>query len=161
MVNGPRRLANNAQSFSLLVAAADVAQSVPEARALAAISAAGISPALGLAGGIVRDDNVSSTSTADMGKGGLGTDFGAGKLLAEGQDGTLSRGMGVTGTTTAGVEAASAGGGGFDLGRDAGGGSGSWRTEEVPCTTATRVGIAVLSNSWVRLVDEVGGRHFA
>jgi len=150
----------NARSFSLLAAAANVAESGPEAGSLAAIGAAGISSALG-AGGIVGSNNVSGTSTADVGEGGLGADFGAGELLGEGHDGALGGGMGVTGTTAARVEAASAGRSGLDLGRDAGGGGRSRGTEEVTSTTTAGVSVAVLSYGWVWLGDEVGsGRHF-
>lgn len=95
-----------------------------------------------------------------MGEGGLGTDLGAGKLLAEGQNRALGGSMGVAGAATAGIEATGAGGSGLDLGRNTGGRGSGWSLEEVSCTAAARVGVAVLSDSGMRLVDEVGGRHF-
>lgn len=140
-----------------------MAQPVPEAGPLAPVGVARFPAGLALlAGGIsVGDDHVAGTSTADVGECGLGADLGAGELLAEGDDGPLGGGVGVTGTTTSGVEATGADGGGLDLGRDAAGGGGGGSTEEVAGTAAAGVGVAVLSYGWVRLGDEVGGgRHF-
>ena len=43
---------------------------------------------------------------------------------------------------------------------NASGGGGGRGLEEVACAAAAGVGVAVLGYGWVRLGDEVGGRHF-
>lgn len=140
--------------------AADVAQTSPESGPLAAVCAARVPPAL-VAGGVIGNDNVAGASAADVGKGRLGADLGAGDFLAEGEDAALGGGVSVTGTAAARVESGVADGGGRGLGGNAGGGGCGRGAEEVACAAAAGVGVAVLSYGWVRLGDEVrGGRHF-
>lgn len=109
--------------------------------------------------------DISRPAPADMRiHGALLAVLGARVLLVERDNGPVTGRVRVAGAAAARVEAAgggAGGGGGGGGGRKDGGGGdargrgGARRTEKVACAAATRVGVAVLGDRWVRLGDGV------